>query len=228
MLINCVVIDRVYSVLFQLHEWIVKFPSVRIVEMFDNRNSAEDFLKSNQVDLIITFSDKDDLSWIKKMRARMKNLFVIVLVEKDGIVSLKKEQPHLCYFRKPLEINNFEVAINKATDYYRHIKGSRIGNLYVRSEYRLIRIEMEAIEYIESVENYLKVILKNDKPIITSMTWKELLHNIPKDMFIRIHRNYVIPISKIKWVKSKRVSLPGIELPISESYLPDVRKFLNK
>jgi len=228
MLINCIVIDKVFSVLFQLHEWIVKFPSVRIVEMFDNRNSAEEFLKSNQVDLIITFSDKDDLAWIKRMRSRMKNIFVIVLVERDGTVSWKKEQPHLCYFRKPLEINNFEVAINKATDYYRNMKGSRIGNLYVRSEYRLIRIEMEAIEYIESVEDYLKVILKNDKPVMTSMTWKELFHNIPKDMFIRIHRNYVIPISKIKWVKSKRVSLPGIELPISESYLPDVRKFLNK
>jgi two-component system, LytTR family, response regulator len=189
MLINCIVIDRVFSVLFQLHEWIEKFPSVRIVEMFDNRDSAEEFLKSNQIDLIITFSDKDDLSWIKRLRSRLKNLFVIVLVEKEGTISWKREQPHLCYFRKPLEIANFEVAINKATDYYRNIKGSKIGNLYVRSEYRLIRIEMEAIEYIESVEDYLRVILKNEKPIMTLMSWKELLQNIPKDMFIRIHGN---------------------------------------
>ena len=228
MLINCIVIERVYPVLFQLHEWIERLPSVRIVEMFDSRSSAEEFLKNNQVDLIITYSDKDDLSWIKRMRSRVKNLFVIVLVEKEGTVSWKREQPHLCYFRKPLDISNFEVAVNKAMDYYRNMKGSRIKNLYVRSEYRLIRIEMEAIEYIESVENSLRVILQNGQPIMTLMTWKELLRNIPKDMFIRIHRNYVIPINKIKWVRSKRVSLPGVELPISDSYLPAVRSLLNK
>src|SRR6187397_2876585 len=125
MLINCIVIDRAFPVLFQLHEWIVNFPSVNIVDMFDNRNSAEEFLKSNQIDLIITHSDQDDLSWIKKMRARVRNLFVIITVDNEGTVSWKKEQPNLSYFRKPLEFDNFEVAINKAIDYYRNRKETR-------------------------------------------------------------------------------------------------------
>ncbi|HTE24623.1 LytR/AlgR family response regulator transcription factor [Flavitalea sp.] len=228
MIIKCVVIDNVYSVLFQLHEWIERFPFLRIVEMFDNRNSAEEFLKTNQVDLLLTFSDKDDVSWIKRIRSRVGNLFVIIMRDSEERISWKKEQLNLCYLRKPLELSNFEAAINQSIDYYQNREGARVGNLYVRSEYKLIKIEMDAIEYIESVENYLRINLNNEKPVMTLMTWKELFQKISKDRFIRIHRKYVIPVSKIKWVRSKKVLLPGIELPISDSYLPAVKNYLNK
>jgi two-component system LytT family response regulator len=228
MIIRCVVIDKVFSVLFQMHEWIEQLPFIRIVEMFDNRNSAEEFLKTNEVDLILTSSNKDDVSWIKRMRSKAGALFVIITKDNEDNVPLKKEQFNLCYLKKPLEFNSFESAVNKALDYCRNRQGARVASFYVRSEYKLIRIDMEAVEYIESIENYIRIILGNDDPVMTLMTWKELFQKVPKDRFIRIHRKYVIPVSKIKWVRSKKVVLPGIELPISDSYLPTVKNLLNK
>ncbi|MHA4843826.1 LytR/AlgR family response regulator transcription factor [Flavitalea antarctica] len=228
MIIRCVVIDSVFSVMFQLHEWIEQLPVVRIVEMFDNRTSAEEFLKTNEVDLIITSSDRDDASWVKRIRSRFGNLFVIVMKDSDDSLPAKKPQFNLCYLQKPLALSGFESAITRAVDYCRNRDGSSLASFFVRSEYKLIRIEMETVEYIESIENYLKIILNNDEPVMTLMTWKELFQRVPKDRLVRIHRRYVIPLSKIKWVRSKKVVLPGIELPISDSYFPTVRNLLTK
>ena len=79
MIIRCIVIDKVYSNLFQLHEWIERLPMVSILEMFNNRASAEEFLKTNEVDLILTHSEKDDLSWIRRMRSRFGSFFAIIM-----------------------------------------------------------------------------------------------------------------------------------------------------
>jgi len=98
-------------------------------------------------------------------------------------------------------LEKFTKAVNKALDQYRYKRIEKTGDkeaLFVRSEYQLIKINLEEIEFIESVENYLKICISSGKPGMTLMTIKALLEKLPQEKFMRIHHSYIIPFSKIK------------------------------
>ena len=82
----------------------------------------------------------------------------------------------------------------------------------------MVKIDLAAIEYIESMEDYIKIHLYNAKTVLTLMPLKKMLEKLPADKFQRIHRSYIVPIGKIRSILNRRVQLTDIELPISDSY----------
>jgi DNA-binding LytR/AlgR family response regulator len=91
----------------------------------------------------------------------------------------------------------------------------------------LVKILLRDIEYIESVEDYLKIYMTNGKPIMTLMTMKAVLEKLPADQFARIHRSYIVPLAKIRTIVNRKITLhSGIELPVSSSYLEVVRSWM--
>jgi len=93
------------------------------------------------------------------------------------------------------------------------------GSLYVHSEYRMIKIELKEIEYIESMQDYIKIYLSNiEKPVLTLMSLKGVLEKLPQTEFARIHRSYAVAIKKIKSIHNHKAKLKTIELPIGNNY----------
>ena len=90
---------------------------------------------------------------------------------------------------------------------------------FVRSEYKMIKIELDNIVYIEGLEDYIKIHMVNEKPVLTLMTLKAIIEKLPPKDFKRIHRSYIIPVNKVKSILNRKVTLTtGTELPISDSY----------
>ena len=90
----------------------------------------------------------------------------------------------------------------------------------------MIRIKLNEIEYIEGFVDYIKINLINQKPVLTLMTFKAIMEKLPPDEFKRIHRSYIVPVSKVKTVKRKRVLLFTLkELPVSDSYIDFVNQW---
>ncbi len=100
--------------------------------------------------------------------------------------------------------------------------------MFVRPEYQLVKIELKDIEYIESLEDYLKIHLTNAKPVMTLMTMKAVLDKLPADKLKRIHRSYIVSLSKIKSIVNRKVRLTSTELPVSDSYVDLVNHWVNK
>jgi DNA-binding LytR/AlgR family response regulator len=90
----------------------------------------------------------------------------------------------------------------------------------------MIKINLDDIEYIESMEDYIKIHVLNDKTILTLMPLKKVLEKLPSDKFQRIHRSFVVAVDKIKSIHNRKVQLSGTELPVSESYMDFVRKWM--
>lgn len=96
----------------------------------------------------------------------------------------------------------------------------RMKTCFVYSEYRLVKIPLNDIEYIESLEDYIRINLVNAKPILTLMPLKTVLEKLPANNFTRIHRSYIVNINKVQSVLNRRVTLSSsTELPISDSYV---------
>ena len=94
--------------------------------------------------------------------------------------------------------------------------------LIVRSAYRSVKINFADILYIESVENYLKIVVSNGQPIMTLMTIKNVLEKLPKNQFVRIHRSYIVPANQINSIQNKKLRIGSTELPVSKMYLQEV------
>lgn len=124
------------------------------------------------------------------------------------------------------------AKVEKALDYHKY-KNAAAGNqddesLYVYSEYRMVKINLRDIEYIESMEDYIKIHLQFSKTILTLMPLKRVLEKLPADKFQRIHRSYIVPVGKIISMQNRRVKLSSIELPISDTYSNFARQWMGR
>jgi DNA-binding LytR/AlgR family response regulator len=90
----------------------------------------------------------------------------------------------------------------------------------------MVKINLDDIEYIESMEDYIKIHVNNGKTILTLMPLKKVLEKLPVDKFQRIHRSFVVAVDKIRSIHNRKVQLANAELPVSESYMDFVRKWM--
>ena len=133
------------------------------------------------------------------------------------------------YLLKPFDFDRFSKAVSKAItqlEKNREIKPSEEG-IFVRSEYQLVKIDLDKIEYIESVEDYIKIHQTVGSPIMTLMTLKTFAEKLPTDKFVRIHRSYIVPVAKIQGLNSRMVQLSKTELPVSKTYFDELKHRLN-
>lgn len=93
-------------------------------------------------------------------------------------------------------------------------------NIFVRANYKTIKIPLNDIEYIESIRDYVMIHQTKEKPVMSLMTLKKMLEKLPAQKFKRIHKSYVVAIDKIKSIRSGKVQLTCNELPIGETF-PD-------
>ena len=130
------------------------------------------------------------------------------------------------YLLKPVSFERFTKVVAKAEEYYKfkNAAASQDEYLFVYSEYKLIRIDLNEIEFIESLEDYVRIHLTNGKPILSLMPLKRVLQKLPQEKFQRVHRSYIVSVNKIKGVNNKRIILAAAQVPVSDSYLDVVRK----
>lgn len=146
------------------------------------------------------------------------------------------------YLLKPFTFERFLQATGRASDYYQFLHASRAvkpAYLYVRADYRLYKIDLADILFIEGLDDYLKIHLQPAKAdgtgttprrlVVTRMTMKAILQKLAEtagagEDFLRIHRSYIVPQSRIEAVRNKTVRVAGEDLPIGASYEVDFIK----
>ena len=136
------------------------------------------------------------------------------------------------YLLKPIDFERFKKAVTRAIEFFQHRQSAKVRsqeNLFVRSEYRMIKIDLSEIEYIEGLEDYIKIHLSNKRPVLTLMTLKTVLKKLPASEFKRIHRSYIVPVRKVRSILNRKVQLAsGTELPVSNNYLSFIEEWMKK
>jgi DNA-binding LytR/AlgR family response regulator len=129
------------------------------------------------------------------------------------------------YLLKPIEIDRFIIACNKAKKYFEYstFPDSKIENfLYVRSNYSLLKINHDEILYVETMDDYIKINTLDGKKILTLMSLKRILEKLPKNKFIRVHRSFAVSISNISSVRNQKIIIGDIHIPIGTKYKKEI------
>ncbi len=91
-------------------------------------------------------------------------------------------------------------------------------NISLRVNYALMKVELSKIIYIKGMDDYIRIFMHDQKPVITRMTMKALEEKLPKKEFSRVHRSYIVPVNKINFVRNKVVYIDKYEIPVGICY----------
>jgi two-component system, LytTR family, response regulator len=223
MQLKCVAIDDEPLALELLQEYISRFPQLKLVHTFDDAISAVELLRNTKVDLLFIDINMPDITGIDLVRSLQEKPLVIFTTAHKQFAIEGFELDAVDYLLKPINFDRFTRAVHKAIDYYKYkntLSQEENDSLFVHSEYKLVKIPLNDIEYIESLEDYIKIHIAGAKPVLTLLSMKKVLEKLPADKFQRIHRSYIVSVSRVKSIQNRKVQLsPAVELPISDSYV---------
>lgn len=233
MKIKCVAIDDEPLALELIRKYVSNFQELEVVATFDDPLEGIAYLRDNKIDLLFIDINMPHLTGLELVgKLEEKPLVIFTTAHKNFAVE-GFELEALDYLLKPISPERFEKSIQRAIEQYafRNKQPEDTGTaLFVRSEYKLVKINLRDILYIEGMEDYIKIhLLATLHPILTLMSLKEVFTKLPVDEFSRIHRSYIVANSQVHSVLNKKVYLTNQkELPVSDSYLDFISKWKAK
>ena len=230
--LKCVAIDDEPLALELIKTYIAKFPELELVHTFDDAISGAEFIRNTPADILFVDINMPDITGLDLVRSLEEKPIVIFTTAHKKFAIEGFELDAVDYLLKPISLERFSRAVTKAVEYAQYknkASDEATENLFVYSEYRLIKIPLTDIEYIESLEDYIKIHLTGAKPILTLMPLKKVLEKLPVDKFQRIHRSYVVAVDKVNSVQNRKARLTSsAELPVSDSYSHFIKEWKKK
>jgi len=233
-MISCIAIDDEPLALKQIASYIDKTPFLVLMEKFESALQAITFLQENDVDLMfvdINMPDLNGMDFVKSLNNPPKVIFTTAYSE-YALEGFRVDA--VDYLLKPIGYSDFLKAAEKAKERINpkvttttEIK-SNDEFLFIKSEYKVLRINLSEIKYIESKSEYLRIHLENQTPIMTLMSMKKMEEFLPENSFMRVHRSFIVNLNKITTVERNRIVFDkDIYIPVSEQYKSKFQKYLN-
>jgi two-component system response regulator LytT len=234
---NCIIIDDEKVARAIVKTLCSRIDSLSVLEEFSNALGAIKYLNENTVDLIfldIHMPDFNGLDFIKSLKKPPK----IILITSDSKFAMEAFEYDFMvdYLLKPLEFNSFNKAIEKA-----YIKEFELGSksaiaksitnvtendFYINIDRRLIKIDLPSIYLIEAKGDYIKIKTEN-KDYLVHSTMKKIEEKLPRSLFLKIHRSFIINIKKIIDIEDNSVLIQKDVIPVSRSKRPELMKRLD-
>jgi two-component system, LytTR family, response regulator len=221
--INCIAIDDEPLALSKLEGFINRIPELNLQRTFDNSIEAMVWLKENQADIIFLDIQMELLTGIQFLEATRTSSKIIITSAFDQYAIKGYDLNVADYLLKPFSFQRFVQAVNKVMDYYsqnpnnKDESSERDGYIFVKTEYRLERIDLDQILYIQGMKDYLRIICK-DKKIMTLQSFSKLEENLPSKKFCRVHKSYIVAIDKIKSIERNVIIIADQRIPVSNTY----------
>ena len=235
MKLSVIAIDDEPLALQLVEGYIRKTPFLELKGCFDNPLSAMEFLDDNPVQLIYLDIQMPDLmgtEFARTLQTKAKIIFTTAY-EKYALEGFKLEA--VDYLLKPFAYEEFLVASHKARKLIELEQKSaneieaNTEFLFIKSDYKIRRINFDDILYIEGLKDYVKVVVQNDpKPILSISSMKAVEAKLPESKFMRVHRSFIVNLQRIQTIERSRIIFGSTYIPVSDQYKDKFQEFLDK
>lgn len=224
--ISCLLVDDEELALDVLEHYMESLDDFQVVKRCNNVFEADKYLKDNVVDLIfldIQMPKLNGMEWIKKLDNKP---YVIFCTAFDQFALESYDVNAIDYLLKPFSYERFEKAARKAQEKIssnHQLNALKVEFVNIRSERKIYKIAVNDILFIHSIGNYYKIVTK-DKKIMAYGSLSSLEKELSQSNFLRIHRSYLVAVSKIVAISGTFVILPNDKLPVGRKYREIVEK----
>ncbi|WP_435356696.1 LytR/AlgR family response regulator transcription factor [Emticicia sp. SJ17W-69] len=220
-MIKAIAIDDELLALKVIENFCGKVDFIDLEKTFHKPKEALKFLEEYPVDLLFLDINMPSMTGIELFKSINQNTMVIFTTAYSEYAVEGFNLNAIDYLLKPFTYERFLQGVNKANEYYKSQQPRDTENtsyLYIRADYRLHKIALNEILFIEGLDDYLKIHIEKSKPIVARMTMKTMLEKLPSQEFMRVHRSYIVPFRKIENVRNKILTIAEEEIPIGISY----------
>ena len=227
---KCIIVDDEPLAIEAIAMHIQKFESLKLVASCQDAIKAFDVLRNTNIDLMfldIQMPEMTGLEFLKSLKNPPKVIFTTAYRE-YAIQAFDLDV--VDYLLKPISFDRFMQAINK---YFEGVPKSIINpynpskakesntHFFVKADKKNVKIKFESVLYIEGLKDYVKIVCKN-KTIISKLMIGNLTELLPDNLFLRIHRSFIVYIPNIEAFSSTSIEVPGKEIPIGRNFKNEV------
>lgn len=231
--LNCIIVDDEPLALDLLESYVAKTPFLYLAGRCENATDVLEIIGKEQIDvafLDIQMPELNGLELSRLINHRTKIIFTTAF-EQYALEGFKVDA--LDYLLKPFTYAEFLKAASKALHWFEMVRNGEEASrktresIFVKSDYKLIQIELRNILYIEGVKDYIKI-QTEEGPTLTLMSMKTIEEHLPPDRFIRVHRSFIVNIDKIRTIERNRIVFGKTYIPISDSHKEHFMALLQK
>lgn len=237
--ITTIAIDDEPLALQLITGYISKTPFLEMAGSFDNPLNAMEFIGNNPVDLIFLDIQMPDLNGTEFARIVKGNQLVVFTTAYPNYALEGFRLDAVDYLLKPFAYEEFlesakrartrlAAALAPAAPEQQQVETSG-GFLFIKSDYKVRRINLNDVEYIEGLKDYVKVYLHGDeKPVLTLSTMKQMESKLPADRFMRVHRSFIVNLNRVEVIERSRIVFGKVYIPIGDQYKDAFQAFVDR
>lgn len=227
-MIRAIAIDDEHLALKIVAHFCEKLDAVSLEKTFTKQSEALQYINNFPVDLIfldIQMPNKNGMEFYKMLDQNIPVIFTTAYSEYavEGFNVSATD-----YLLKPFSFERFEEAVNKVVKELELKNNSPTQNhIMIRADYKLHRVDLDNIVFIEGLDDYIQIHLKDKSKLVTRMSMKTILEQLPDTMFVRVHRSYIVAVNKVVSIQNKSVKIDQYLLPIGDTYKKIVAEVFN-
>ncbi|MBR3611728.1 MAG: response regulator transcription factor [Bacteroidaceae bacterium] len=239
-MIRCIIVDDEPLALVQLQKYVDRVPFLHCVKACSSAAEAIEVLSAEEIDAMFVDINMPDMNGLQLVRSLPKSPMVVFTTAYSEYAIEGFKLDAIDYLLKPFSFEQFLKAANKVNEIHtlRHKASqgySEDGSLcddclFVKSDYRMLRIPVSQIKYIESMSEYVRIFVEgHSKPIVSLMSMKKIEDFLPSLQFMRVHRSYLVNLNKIMEVSRMRIVYDGdVYVPIGDMYKDKFFEYVEK
>lgn len=232
-MMKCIIIDDEPLALELLEDFVSRIPNLKLVSACSNAIEAVSILQKNKIDLIFLDIEMPDFSGIEFIKSLdVKPLFIFTTAYSHYAIEGFNLNA-VDYLVKPIPFHRFLKSVNRAQELYSLKKEDNSPSIktlsspnfiFVKSDYENIKLNFDDIKYFEGLKDYIKIFSTSHKPILTLSNFKKIEEKLPEDLFIRVHRSYIVSLKYIHSVQRNRILIDQVRIPIGQNYKDEFLK----
>lgn len=241
MILRCALVDDEPLALSLLESYVRKTDSLELCGSYSSAIQAMKGLPEHPVDLLFLDIQMPELNGLEFSRMVSPNTRIIFTTAFEQYAIDGYRVNALDYLLKPISYSDFIEAVNKAIQWFEMRKKAELpdtgqvsiptdsNHIYVKSDYKIVQIELDRILYIEGLKDYIKIYTEdNPRPILSLTSMKTMEEKLPSSRFIRVHRSYIVQKQKIKIIDKGRIVFGKEYIPVSDSYKQELQNYVNE
>lgn len=225
MKIKCIIIDDEKPAIDQMVEYIGRVQFLECMATFDNAIDAVPWLKANKADLIFLDIEMErftGLQLLKTLREKPK----VVLTTAYGSYAIDAFNLNVTdYLLKPISFERFVQSIEKVYENFRAgapaddtpVKIAPRSWFFVKTEFRMQRVDFDDILFIEGMREYLGIQTRTER-IMVLQSFAGILKSLPEENFFRVHKSFIVAVNKVDRVERNQIMIGNHIIPLSETY----------